>query len=630
MKNRRHIGSINDEFIATVARQLGANESLRYQLADEGELHIDRQLPFLCLYRRPTTTADSGTDALITGQAAYLKITTAPAYQNEISKLLQAIISTQSRLFGGFLIIEVWAGETAEEAVHAPAPVFHIHAPTHNAPDKLLDTFENALQRIKLRGRSARVYASFDNGASPPGRSPIVSTAFAAEHHCLVLGLEVKPVYREMENTLPYALREIRGGLTPALKKVFYRFSHDQTRYQPRHYHELGSRALTKAVWETDQRLAQISENFDLLLHVTPVNAAQAWEQFKESGYSQTPEFHYRPRSTDPALLKRALYHVPLERIKDPGLADLFASKRDELDRQLTLLNDRNTFRFLHGSIQLFGQVDDELLSTAQHLIAQPATPPAFHDSSLLDAEAFAQQARMEMDHYRKADPGFTATVEVRDDITGILVSHGNFLIGSDAQVSSARLSASLHHEIGTHALTYHNGKMQPFHQLYAGMAGYEELQEGLAVLAEYLAGGLDLERLQLLAGRVVAVHSMISGAKFIETFEHLHKSCRLGAFTAFTTTMRAYRGGGYTKDMIYLRGLINVIKHIAKEEELELLYCGKIALQHLPLLQELRWREVIKPIALTPRVFETAEAMHRLDSLRANPNIEHMIGNVT
>jgi hypothetical protein len=108
VKNRRHIENINDEFIATVARQLGANESLRYQLADEGELHIDRQLPFLCLYRRPTTTGDSGTDALITGQAAYLKITTVPAYQDEISKLLQAIISTQSRLFGGFLIVEVF------------------------------------------------------------------------------------------------------------------------------------------------------------------------------------------------------------------------------------------------------------------------------------------------------------------------------------------------------------------------------------------------------------------------------------------------------------------------------------------------------------------------------------------
>ena len=38
--------------------------------------------------------------------------------------------------------------------------------------------------------------------------------------------------------------------------------------------------------------------------------------------------------------------------------------------------------------------------------------------------------------------------------------------------------------------LTYFNGKLQPFHQLQCGFAGYDELQEGLAVLAEFFSGG--------------------------------------------------------------------------------------------------------------------------------------------
>ena len=39
------------------------------------------------------------------------------------------------------------------------------------------------------------------------------------------------------------------------------------------------------------------------------------------------------------------------------------------------------------------------------------------------------------------------------------------------------------------------HGRSQPFQQLYVGLAGYEALQEGLAVLSEYLVGGLSRPR---------------------------------------------------------------------------------------------------------------------------------------
>ena len=420
-------------------------------------------------------------------------------------------------------------------------------------------------------------------------------------------------------------MRVMRHALTRALKKVCYSFSHHSTHYKPAHYHELGRHTMTKAVRDTDQQLAEISENFDLLLHVTPINAHEAWQTFEQNNCARTPEFHYRPRSADPALLKRRLYQAPLEKIEDPTLADFFASKREELDRQITLLNDRNTAQFLHGSIQLFGQIDQALLDAARRILAQPSreqTAP----SELLDAEQFAEKARKEIARYQQADASLASKVEVRDDITGILVSHGNFLIGSDAHVSSARLSATLNHEIGTHVLTYHNGKKQPLQQLYAGMAGYEELLEGLAVLSEYLCGELTMNRLQLLAGRVMAVNSIISGANFIETFKLLKQEHGFNPFTAFNITMRVYRGGGYTKDMVYLRGLIGVIDYLQKDKELEILYSGKINLEYLSLLHELRWRKVLKPIAITPRYLSDVQAQQHLNALRAEPSLNHIL----
>ncbi len=621
---------ISNELIDEIGQQLANNQQVRHKLHKHGRIHIDRQLPFLCVYRHPVGHNDQGTETLILGQAAYFETTAAPALHDKISKLVNNIVKTQSSAFGGFLLIEIWSSEEHEETEQLAKPAFHLHAPRQNAPNKVLESFENALLKTSLRQQAASVEVSIEDDCSPPGLAPLLTAEQAQQFECTILGLEIKPVYRDpvTGEVLPFAMRGMRHALTRALKKVCYSFSHHSTHYKPAHYHELGRHSMTKAVRDTDQQLAAISENFDLLLHVTPVNAHEAWLNFQKNNYSQIPEFHYRPRSADPALLKRQLYQAPLEKIEDPTLVDFFASKRDELDRQITLLNDRNTAQFLHGSTQLFGQVDQVLLDAANLILAQPSTKKTA-TNELLDAEQFAEKARQEITYYQQADPSLASTVEVRDDITGILVSHGNFLIGSDAHVSTERLSATLNHEIGTHVLTYHNGKKQPLQQLYAGMAGYEELQEGLAVLAEYLCSGLTMNRLQLLAGRVIAVDSIIAGANLIETFNTLQQEYNFKAFTAFTTAMRVYRGGGYTKDMVYLRGLIDVINYLQEDKELEILYSGKISLEHLPLLHELRWREVLKPIAIKPRYLNDNEAQQRLSDLKAEPNLNHIMRNL-
>ncbi len=59
-------------------------------------------------------------------------------------------------------------------------------------------------------------------------------------------------------------------------------------------------------------------------------------------------------------------------------------------------------------------------------------------------------------------------------------------------------------HEVGTHILTYCNGLRQPIRQLRVGLAQNDQLQEGLAVFSEYLVGGLNNDRLRLIAARVI------------------------------------------------------------------------------------------------------------------------------
>ena len=65
---------------------------------------------------------------------------------------------------------------------------------------------------------------------------------------------------------------------------------------------------------------------------------------------------------------------IPVERVEDPTLAYLFRQKQDELDRQITLLTDVDSPRFLHESLQIYGGVSDWLLSQATELLDRVPT----------------------------------------------------------------------------------------------------------------------------------------------------------------------------------------------------------------------------------------------------------------
>jgi uncharacterized protein (TIGR02421 family) len=400
------------------------------------------------------------------------------------------------------------------------------------------------------------------------------------------------------------------------------------TKHQPAHFHMLGRRAVVKAVWEVDQRLAKVSNAFDFLLQATPVNSHQAWIEFRRSRFEQAPVFHYRPLPVDPLVLKRQLYQTPIERVEDPALAELFREKLDELDRQITMLMEIDRKTFVHDSLQIYGEIDDELTTQANQLLYR--LPSRSRDDSRgghYDAASIAKLAEQEIDLYRRRCPDVDARVEIREDIaSGLMTSNGCLLVNKRARIPVSRAEALLQHEVGTHLLTYYNGRAQPFHQLYCGLAKYEALQEGLAVLSEYLVGGLSRPRLRLLAARVLAARHLVEGASFVETFRELDRTYDFERRTAFNITLRVYRGGGLTKDASYLRGLCQILEYLSQGGSLEPLFVGKIGVGHIALIQELQYRTVLRAPPLEPRYLSCPEAQAKLEHLRSGILVSDLI----
>lgn len=612
--------------IEKIAPLLAANladEAIDELLPAVGRIHIDRRRPFLCLYR--DTEDDAGTGELLTGLAAFIIAETGASHKSLFRTLLTQILRQGADAFGKILLFEIWSRSTCKDnealtTSGATKSTIHIYAPSHDSPCRTLDIFQRALLEQDWPEGSPEISISYGKEKHPKGIPPLISDSLRKELDATMIGVELSPFYRNPETgkVFPEIINKARHALSMAIKQAVYEFSHARATYRPAHYHQLGSTVISDQAWKVDKGLAKIGDSFDLLLHVTPVNSEAAFYSFKRSHYNVNPQFAYRPLPVEPSALKAGLYKVQVKNVDDPALHSIFTEKQDELDRQITLLSDRGTPRFLLGSQQIYGKPEKALVEISKEILSQ--IPPHTHDDNIgdyIDAKAFATAAKKEIANYQKTNPKFTASVEIRDDVPGLMVSKNRFLIGQNATVARSRIKATIHHEIGTHILTYLNGKEQPFQLMHTGFAGYEELQEGMAVFSEYLSGGLTRPRIRTLAGRVLAANMIIGGAEFVEAYRKLHDAYCFSNKNAFTIAMRVYRGGGYVKDIIYLRGLMSLLKSIAEGADLKEMLSGKFALHHRDLTDELIWRGILKPPVHIPRYFEDPKAMERFQLTR-------------
>jgi uncharacterized protein (TIGR02421 family) len=372
-----------------------------------------------------------------------------------------------------------------------------------------------------------------------------------------------------------------------------------------------------------DHELADLAGSFRFLLDLTPIDLPEARQEFEATG--RAPELRYRPLEDDTAVAAKRLQAIDVDHVEDPTLATLLRAKHREAQLQLEMLEARGSEDFLSLSIELYGTVSPSLLETARSLLDDVEAPDA-EEGPWLDAAAVAKAAQAELDRYRAFAPDLESHVEVREGSTGVMVSNGDVLIAPTCRVAVERLEALLHHEVGTHVVTHVNGANQPLHVLATGLAGHDETQEGLAVLAEHLVGGLTAGRIRQLAGRVVAVHEMVEGT----SFEDVHATLvahDIPPHQAFTIAIRVFRSGGLTKDAVYLRGLVDMVEHVVAERDIDVLWLGKMPLTAVPLVRELHDRGALHDALLRPRYLDDPAARERLAGLPEITSLDQLLG---
>lgn len=178
------------------------------------------------------------------------------------------------------------------------------------------------------------------------------------------------------------------------------------------------------------------------------------------------------------------------------------------------------------------------------------------------------------------------------------------------------------YHEVMTHSLTAINGSEQKILScLGRGSLRTLKTQEGLATFSEVITGGMDIRRLTRLALRILAIDLALNGASFLDIFEFFVSKGQ-SEKESYLSTQRIFRGGFpdknivFTKDCIYLEGLINVhtlFRWAMKHNRLEtchLLFCGRLSLEDVFSLQESYDNQLISPPKYLPAWFSKIEGL--------------------
>ncbi len=333
-------------------------------------------------------------------------------------------------------------------------------------------------------------------------------------------------------------------------------------------------------LFEIDANLDRLVRRIELLSYVNPINVEKEKQRFFSSKYKEEPEFKYPTLKFDPYKLHRLFFSQRLERIQDNEIRGLY---KDIIYHYANMVQCIETIgkdhEFYYNSLRVYGTPTERDVENAKFILHYEDEPPSPDMEKVFTTE----EAKDYFEDFARGYD-FPLNIHFTTHISAeAMVSNTRqaLLLKKNTTFSKNQLLTLANHEIGVHLVTTFNGLLQPLKIFSHGFPQNVETQEGLSVFSEYMSGALTLRRLKELAYRVLASDSLIKGYSFADTFDLIHGNYKLNRNDAFTITLRAHRGGGFTKDRLYLSGLKKIYRRYKRGESMDILMTGKVALKY-------------------------------------------------
>ena len=304
----------------------------------------------------------------------------------------------------------------------------------------------------------------------------------------------------------------------------------------------------------------------------------------------------------------------------------------DEYIRAVYMLAARGTPLFSELSMELYGSPGDVFyaggpkLSELGALLFDVLTKLDVQLQSDADIKRYTAQQAQELLQERLSlffseHPG-RVTVMVSDDmIADASAGADTIKLSQQAMFSDRDIRYLEVHEGWVHVGTTLNGAMQPqCFFLSKGSPSCSVIQEGLAVITEVVCFASYPARMRKITNRVIALDKISQGANFIDIYRYFIE-CGLTEEDSYNHSVRLFRGsiptgGAFTKDLSYAKGfalIYNFIRFAISQHRVDvvpLLFSGKLVLDDLPLLSDLRDHGILASPVYLPPPFKDLSAL--------------------
>jgi len=416
----------------------------------------------------------------------------------------------------------------------------------------------------------------------------------------LVLPTEIRKVYCDelTGDSYPKIIRLLQLNLKKAILENANFYCQKLEKWHHFSTISLLDKSNNRNLLKIDKDIYSLLKNIELLAEVNPINTTNEKNRFFKNKFTEIPNFKYNPIKINSFNLKQQLMSIPIQDIQDVSIRELYRSVISSYFDKIDMINTLNTSKFLYNSLRYFGRPSKKDLQNATYVLSLPDIPNETNKEPIYDAQAAMEVFKEALNAYN-----IIAKVELSSRVISqvmVLNSKKSILIQPQAHFKGKELQALIEHEIGVHMVTTINSNRQQLKIFNVGLPMNTMTQEGLAILSEYLSGNITLQRLKKFALRTIIVDQMCNGANFIECFNLLRIDYNVDPDLAFSMVTRIFRGGGFTKDHLYLSGFITLLGFWEGHNDLTPLLVGKTSLQFYNTIEEMIGREMVS----TPSLF--------------------------
>jgi uncharacterized protein (TIGR02421 family) len=305
----------------------------------------------------------------------------------------------------------------------------------------------------------------------------------------------------------------------------------------------------------------------------------------------------------------------------------------EEYTRAAQMLATRGTSAFSELSIELYGSPDDVFyaggprLSQMGTLLFDVLTALDVKLQSDADIKRHTPQAAQEILQTRLGQffdkHTGKVTVMISDGMVADAAAGADKIkLSQNALFSDRDLKYLEVHEGWVHVGTTLNGALQPYCSfLSKGAPSSSVIQEGLAVITEVVTFSSYPARMLKITNRVIALDKIRLGANFLDIYRYFLHDCGFSEEESYNQTTRLFRGstptgGPFTKDLSYAKGFVLIYNYLRfaisqqHVDSIHLLFTGKLVLDDLPLLAELKERKLLEPPMYLPTPFRDLAAL--------------------